>query len=308
MLVEPVGRAEEDIALQAHTLDLTAIGGENCELLGPSVQRRAIFRAIEAELDRVHPAGADRKGGAADDDADQNAGDEADLKNEDRDREQRGIFEQRNSPRRVDQPLVNEMGAEIEQQTAKHEFGYVSEKAGISYQHQHRHGRHSEAGEAAAGAGHVVERGAVERDGADIAAKPGGNHVGDADGLQFALEIGLALGEKFEPGGVEQRADGGHEHDGEQIAGECGQDIPWEHTKIVEVPSRREPGRGRSFEQPTIGLCGRHARSGDREDHMRQGDPEKQNGRQDVRTLCATAQAEIDDECDGDCRQQLRED
>ena len=83
LLVEPVGRAEEDIALQAHALDLVAVGGEDGELFRSSIERGAIFGPVEAELDGVHPARADGEGGAADDDADQDAGDEADLENED---------------------------------------------------------------------------------------------------------------------------------------------------------------------------------------------------------------------------------
>ena len=122
LLVEPVGRAEEDIALQAHALDLVAVRREDGELFGPAVERGAIFGAVEAEFDGVDPAGADGEGGAADDHADQDAGDEADLKNENGDGEQRGIFEQRDAPDGIDQPLIHEVGAEIEQQAAKHEF------------------------------------------------------------------------------------------------------------------------------------------------------------------------------------------
>ena len=41
LLVQAVGRAEEDIALQAHALDLAAVGGENSGSSGPrsSVER-----------------------------------------------------------------------------------------------------------------------------------------------------------------------------------------------------------------------------------------------------------------------------
>ena len=40
---------------------------------------------------------------------------------------------------------------------------------------------------------------------------------------------------------------------------------------------------------------------------MRRADADKQNRRQDVGTITATAQAEIDGDRDGDCRQQLGE-
>src|SRR6476469_5778351 len=79
LLVEAIGRAEEKIALQTHALDLAAVVGKNPQFLRSAIERRTVFGPIEAEFDGVHPARADGEGGAADDDADQYAGDKADL-------------------------------------------------------------------------------------------------------------------------------------------------------------------------------------------------------------------------------------
>ena len=93
LLIEPVGRAEEQIALQAHALDLVAVRREDFQLLRCAIERGAVLGAVEAELDGIHPARADGEGGAADDHADQHAGDEAPLDDQQRDGEQRDIFE-----------------------------------------------------------------------------------------------------------------------------------------------------------------------------------------------------------------------
>ena len=109
LLIEPVGRAEEQIALQAHALDLAAVVGKDGKFLRSAVERGAVFGAVEAEFDGVHPARADGEGGAADDHADQYAGDKADLDDEQGNGKQRGIFEQRNAPRRVDEPAIDQI-------------------------------------------------------------------------------------------------------------------------------------------------------------------------------------------------------
>src|SRR6476469_5586876 len=82
LLVEAIGRAEEKIALQTHALDLAAVVGKNPQFLRSAIERRTVFGAVEAEFNGVHPARADGEGGAADDHADQYAGDKADLDDE----------------------------------------------------------------------------------------------------------------------------------------------------------------------------------------------------------------------------------
>ena len=115
VLVEPVGGAEEQIALQRHALDFAAVRGEERQFVGTAVERRAQFRTVEAELDRVHPAGAQGEGGATDDHADQNAGDESPIDDQRGDGEERQIIDQQQLPRRSDQPLLDQAGAEEQQ-------------------------------------------------------------------------------------------------------------------------------------------------------------------------------------------------
>src|SRR5262249_54285777 len=71
LFIEPVGGAEEQVALQAHSLDLAAMCGENGELLRSAMERRAVLRPIESEFDCVHAARAHCEGGATDDDPDE---------------------------------------------------------------------------------------------------------------------------------------------------------------------------------------------------------------------------------------------
>ena len=80
--VETVGRPEEEIALQAHALDLAAMLCEDLQGLGAAVERGAIFGAVKAELYGVDPACAESESGTSDDDADQHASKETELKNE----------------------------------------------------------------------------------------------------------------------------------------------------------------------------------------------------------------------------------
>src|SRR6187397_1111723 len=121
--------AEESIALQAHALDLAAMGREDGKLLGS---------AIKSELDRIHAARTYRESGAADGHSDEHAGNEAELDDEQRDGEQRGVFEQRDPPRGIDQPLIHQARAEIEKQASEDEFGDVGDEARIDREHQDR--------------------------------------------------------------------------------------------------------------------------------------------------------------------------
>src|ERR1700686_877413 len=93
VLVEPVGRAEEQIALQVEALDLAAMRRQHRLVVARAVQRTAIFRAVETVFDGIDARGAQRKGRAADHDADQDAGDETPLHDDDDDRQQRQVFD-----------------------------------------------------------------------------------------------------------------------------------------------------------------------------------------------------------------------
>ncbi len=135
VLIQPVGRAEEQIALQRHALDLTAVFGQERQLLRAAIERRAVFRAVEGELDRIYAARAQRKGGAADHHADQDAGDESPIDDQQGDGEQRQIFDRQQLPRRLDQPLIDEAGAEKEQEPAEDVFRHIAEESRIGDQH-----------------------------------------------------------------------------------------------------------------------------------------------------------------------------
>ena len=56
VLVEPVGGAEEQIALEIEALDLAAMCQQHVLVVARAVERRAIFGAIETVLDRIRPA------------------------------------------------------------------------------------------------------------------------------------------------------------------------------------------------------------------------------------------------------------
>ena len=136
VLVEPVGRAEEQIALQVQALDLAAMRRQHRLIVARAVQRAAIFRAVEAVFDGIDPRRAQRKGRAADHDADQDAGNEAPLHDDDDDRQQRQIFDRRKPPPRLDDPSVQLVRAEIDQQAAENEFRHVAEQHRRHRQHQ----------------------------------------------------------------------------------------------------------------------------------------------------------------------------
>src|ERR1700677_5058953 len=111
VLIEPIGRSEEQIALQRHTLNLKAVIGQKRLLLRSTIKRRAVFRAVEAELDRVHAAYAERKGRASDHNARQDAGNKTPIDDEERDGDQRQVVDTLQLPRRLDQQWINKAGA-----------------------------------------------------------------------------------------------------------------------------------------------------------------------------------------------------
>src|SRR5262249_39769725 len=62
VLIKTIGGSEEQIALQRHALDFPPVRRQERELVRPPIKRRAVFRAVETELDGVHAADAERKG------------------------------------------------------------------------------------------------------------------------------------------------------------------------------------------------------------------------------------------------------
>ena len=56
VLVEPVGGAEEQIALQVQALDVAAMGQQHVLVVARAVERGAIFRAVETVFDRLDRA------------------------------------------------------------------------------------------------------------------------------------------------------------------------------------------------------------------------------------------------------------
>jgi len=105
-----------------------------------AVERGAVFRAIETELDRIYPARAHGERRAADDHADEYAGDEADLEDEQGDGEEGNVFDQRQPPRRLNKPFIDEGAAEIEEEAAEHEFRHIGQKSRVDQKHERRHG------------------------------------------------------------------------------------------------------------------------------------------------------------------------
>ena len=65
VLVKPVGRTEEQVALQVEALDLAAVRGKHRLIVARAVERTAIFRAVKTVLDGIDARGAQREGGAA---------------------------------------------------------------------------------------------------------------------------------------------------------------------------------------------------------------------------------------------------
>src|SRR3984885_7801275 len=128
VLVEPVGRAEKQIALQVEALDLAAMRRQYRLIFARAIERAAIFRAVKAVFDRIDARGAQGKRGAADDDADQDAGDEAPLHDDDDNGEQRQVFDELEPPPRLNDPFVKLVGRQIDQKTAEHEFRHIAEQ------------------------------------------------------------------------------------------------------------------------------------------------------------------------------------
>ena len=129
----------------------------------------------------------------------------------------------RQPPARLHDPAMQRVGAEIEQQAAQHEFRHVAEQDRCEQQHGGGDRGRGQAGEAAGAAGTEIQHGAADRDAAGVAAEHARQHVGDARGVQLALEIGLAIRRDFDARGVEQRAGRGHEDHGNDVAGNFGQ-------------------------------------------------------------------------------------
>ena len=111
----------------------------------------------------------------------------------DDDGDQRQIFELRKPLARFDDPFVQLVGAEIEQQAAEHEFGNEAEQLGRDGEHQQRQRRGGEAGQPPAAAAGEIEDRAADRAAAGIAAEHAGEDVGRAGDVQLALQIGFAV-------------------------------------------------------------------------------------------------------------------
>jgi hypothetical protein len=112
--------------VQKHTLNFTAIFGEERHLVRSAVKRAVILGTIEAELDCVDSADAQRERRKADHYADRYTGDEAPLDDYQRDTSERYVFDPREIPPRVEQPSTKHVQATVEQQTAQDELRYVS--------------------------------------------------------------------------------------------------------------------------------------------------------------------------------------
>src|SRR6185312_11469301 len=164
--------------------------------------------------------------------------------NEQCDGEQRGIFEQRDPPRGIDQPLIHQARAEIEKQASEDEFGDVGDEARIDREHQDRSSSDGEPANRAAAACGVYQRCPAKRNAAHIAADQPGHRVRRAKRLELSAKLRLAARGKLDSCGIEQHGDGSHEHHGKNVAAQARQDAPWELSDVAKVPCRREPNRG----------------------------------------------------------------
>src|SRR5262249_25135603 len=152
-------------------LNFTAIFGEERHLVRSAVKRAVILGTIEAELDCVDSADAQRERRQADHYADQYTGDEAPLDDYQRDTSERYVFDPREIPPRVEQPSTKHVQATVEQQTAQDELRYVSEKAGAGREYETRDGRDRKSRKPASAADLIIERGSTERATGDVSAK-----------------------------------------------------------------------------------------------------------------------------------------
>ena len=297
MLIEPIGRAEEQIALQRHALNLPAVIGQERQFVRATIERRAVFRAVEIEFDGVDAARAQRKGGATDHDPDQHAGDKARIDDQDRDGDQRQIFDQQQAPRRQDQPLIDEVGAEIEQEPAENIFRHIAEKRRTGEQHGRRDRSHGHAADTAGGAGGADQHRPAERGAAHIAAQRRDRDIGKPEHFEIAFDIGFAPSRDLEPGRVEQEIRNGHENDCEHVARERWQRRPREALQGCEFPRRRQAGRRLQPEQPAVVLCDGDWRAGREQHQICHRERGQQHARQDDRIFGATQQ-HIEGDCD----------
>lgn len=190
------------------------------------------------------------------------------MDDEQRDGEQRGIFEQRDPPRGIDQPLIHQARAEIEKQASEDEFGDVGDEARIDREHQDRSSSDGEPANRAAAACGVYQRCPAKRNAAHIAADQPGHRVRRAKRLELSAKLRLAARGKLDSCGIEQHGDGSHEHHGKNVAAQARQDAPWELSDVAKVPCRREPNRGWSLERPAKPERFAEARSGEGEHNM----------------------------------------
>jgi len=69
------------------------------------------------------------------------------------------------------------------------------------------------------------------------------------------LQVGLALGEELDAGGIEQHVDRRHEHHGQKVAAQSGDDVPARHAEIVKIPGLGQPHGSRGVEHPPAEAC-----------------------------------------------------
>src|SRR5262245_15821156 len=119
LLIELAGRAKEQVALQGNALQLTAMRCQKREFGRASIEKATIFRAVEAELDGVHTARAESERGATKNDAEQQAGNEAPIDDDQCNGNQRQIVERLQTTRRSNQPSINQGAAGEEQEAAE---------------------------------------------------------------------------------------------------------------------------------------------------------------------------------------------
>lgn len=157
--------------MQKHTLNFTAIFGEERQLVRSAVKRAVILRTIEAELDCVHSAYAQCERRKADHYSDQYTGDEAPLDDYQRDTSERYVFDAREIPPRIEQPSIKQVQATVEQQTAQERTS--ARKRESRSRPLTRDGRDRKSRKPASTAYLIIERGSAQGATGDISAKAG---------------------------------------------------------------------------------------------------------------------------------------
>src|SRR5580704_17944926 len=101
------------------------MSGQQRVLAWTAIERTSILRSVEGKLDRIDAAGAQLKRGAAENHADRYPWQKAPPHDYQDDHEQGHIFQPRKLPRAGDQPTLNRVVADGDEEPTQYAFGCV---------------------------------------------------------------------------------------------------------------------------------------------------------------------------------------